>query len=246
MAASSAGATTVPSKKALTIGLGTAFALAVLIAGLLLAFALYQRRRFVRARSARPRDATGISDWASYLRGRGAYAAVSTGPAHTLETSEASSRLLYPPSSSARSDPWAPNDDLEYKHYDAAAAQHAQVPSTASSIGRTVSSVGVGRNASTVGRSVSAVSSAPGRRARGAGLPTGAMPPAVPGPYVDRAPPEDEDAEDDDDDDGAPLRRAPSSGILFVVHPMDDGDGVSPGASSEFRISSPPAYSERQ
>jgi hypothetical protein len=72
------------------------------------------------------------------------------------------------------------------------------------------------------------------------------MPPAVPGPYVDRAPPEDEDAEDDDDDDGAPLRRAPSSGILFVVHPMDDGDGVSPGASSEFRISSPPAYSERQ
>jgi hypothetical protein len=236
MAASSAGATTVPSKKALTIGLGTAFALA----GLLLAFALYQRRRFVRARSARPRDATGISDWASYLRGRGAYAAVSTGPAHALETSEASSRLLYPPSSSARSDPWAPNDDLEYKHYDAAAAQHAQVPSTASSVGRTVSSAGVGRTASTVGRSVSAVSSAPGRRARGAGLPTGAMPPAVPGPYVDRAPPEDEDCA------CAPLRRTPSSGILFVVHPMDDGDGISPGASSEFRISSPPAYSERQ
>jgi hypothetical protein len=66
------------------------------------------------------------------------------------------------------------------------------------------------------------------------------MPPAVPGPYVDRAPPEDEDCA------CAPLRRTPSSGILFVVHPMDDGDGISPGASSEFRISSPPAYSERQ
>jgi hypothetical protein len=77
------------------------------------------------------------------------------------------------------------------------------------------------------------------------------MPPAVPGPYIDRAPPEDQDTKDNYDDDntdraGAPLRRAPSSGILFIVHPMDDGDGVSPGASSEFRISSPPAYSERQ
>ncbi|KAJ7333291.1 hypothetical protein DFH08DRAFT_1083755 [Mycena albidolilacea] len=127
MAASSPGATTVPSKKSLTIGLGTAFALAVLIAGLFLAFALYQRRRFVRSRSARLRDVAVISEWASYLLGRGAYAAVSTGPArahaHTLETSEVSSRLLYPPNSSGRSDPWAPNDDLEYKHYDAAAVQ---------------------------------------------------------------------------------------------------------------------------
>jgi hypothetical protein len=214
MAASSAGATTVTSKKALTIGLGTAFALAVLIAGPLLAFVPYQRRRFVRARSARPCDVTVISDHAYAY----AYAAVSTGPAH------AHAHTL---------------DDLEYKHYDAAAVQHAQVPSNASSM---VSSVGVGRNASTVGRSVSTVSSAPGRRARGAGLPTGAMPPAVPGPYVDRAPPEDEDADDDVSDAdraGAPLSRAPSSGFLFVVHPMDDDDGVSPGVS-------PPACSERQ
>ncbi|KAJ7800786.1 hypothetical protein B0H14DRAFT_3784775 [Mycena olivaceomarginata] len=220
MAASSAGATTIPSKKALTIGLGTAFALAVLIAGLLLAFALYQRRRFVRARSARPRDATGISDWASYLRGPRRLRRRLHRPRARARDLRGVVPAALPPSSSGRSDPWAPNDDLEYKHYDAAAAQHAQVPSSASSMGRTVSSAGVGRNASTVGRSVSAVSSAPGRRARGAGLPTGAMPPAVPGPYVDRAPPEDEDAEDDDDDDdadraGAPLRRAPSAGILF-------------------------------
>jgi hypothetical protein len=48
----------------------------------------------------------------------GAYATISTDPAHMLETSEVSSWLLYPLSSSRHSDPWVPNTDLEYKHYD--------------------------------------------------------------------------------------------------------------------------------
>jgi hypothetical protein len=191
-----------------TIGLATAFAVAVFIAGVLFAFAFYQRRRHLRARNARPKSI--FDDWGSYMRGRGRYAPVANAGAHTLETSDvSSSRLLYPPSSVGRSDPWAP-EDVEYHYF--SGSSHAQVPSNASSA---ASSRRVGER------------------------PAGAMPPVVPGPYIDREPPEDGDGTASG---GAALSRAPSH-ILFVVHPVDSGD--SPGAESEFRISSPPAYTER-
>ncbi|KAJ7673998.1 hypothetical protein DFH06DRAFT_752458 [Mycena polygramma] len=196
LSASSAGPSTIPSNnRSLAIGLGSAFGLAVFIAGALLVFAFYQRRRALRARSARPQS--GLSDWNSYMRGRGRYAPVAV--AHTLESSDASSRLLYPPSSSGygNTDPWAPEDE------------HGG------------------------GYMPASVSSSRSQR-----RPPGAMLPAVPGPYVDRLPPEDEDG----DAAGASLNRAPSSHeILFSVHPMD-----SPGAESDFRISGPPAYEERE
>ncbi|KAJ6526806.1 hypothetical protein B0H19DRAFT_1275641 [Mycena capillaripes] len=218
LAASSAGSSIIPTNpKALTIGLATAFGLAVFIAGALVAFAFYQRRRHVRARSARKQSM--LDDWGSYMRGRGRYAPVATARAHTLETSDASSsRLLYPPST-GRSDPWAP-EDVEYQHFSggtSGATSHMYIPSNASSASSS-------------------------RRP-----PPGAMLPAVPGPYMDRVP-DDEDEDEDEDEDGgvrrgAALSRAPSSNILFIVHPIEDVD--SPGATSEFRISSPPAYSER-
>ncbi|KAK7052614.1 hypothetical protein R3P38DRAFT_2502027 [Favolaschia claudopus] len=230
LAASSADASSIPSNRnALTVGLATALGLSVFVAAILLAFGVWQRRRFKRARSARPTTTT-ISDWGSYLRGtRGAYAAVSTaGPGHGLEMSDASSsRLLY----SEPTDPWAPKDAVDYSSHPSASSN-----ATASSVGRTPS---------TMGRSVAR--SQPSSSTSGA-LPVGAMPPVVPGPYVDRVPPElkDDDEEDDDDPgEGAPLSRAPSSGILFVVRPVND-PVTSPGGQSEFRISSPaPPYSER-
>ncbi|KAJ7042250.1 hypothetical protein C8F04DRAFT_97215 [Mycena alexandri] len=120
MSASSAGASVIPSRSALTIGLATAFSLTVFFAAMFLAFALYQRRRFRRARSARP---TVLDDWGSTERGRGGYAAVSTGGGHGVEMSNASSGLIsaYAPSSGL-SNPWEPGD-----------SHHAQAPSNASS-----------------------------------------------------------------------------------------------------------------
>ncbi|KAF7378149.1 hypothetical protein MSAN_00239400 [Mycena sanguinolenta] len=255
LAAASSGTSTIPSNhKALTVGLGTAFGLAVLIALLLMAVAVYQRRRYKQARSARPKTPnTVLSDWGSYMRGRGTYAPVSTGAAaHGLEMSESdSSRLLYPPSS-GRSDPWAP-EDAEYEYF----SGPASVPSTAMTRNASAS-------ASTMGRSVSLVSS-PNRHA----LPAGAMSPVIPRPYADRAPQEPEPDDNEDtvldtplmiartssagvqsvlnrnttvNSTATSLTRAPSAGIMFVVHPVDDPN--TPGAESEFRISSPPAYSE--
>ncbi|KAJ6480383.1 hypothetical protein C8R45DRAFT_1100961 [Mycena sanguinolenta] len=251
MAASSAGTSTIPSNhKALTVGLGTAFGLAVFVAILLMVVAFYQRRRYKQARSARPKTPnTVLSDWGSYMRGRGTYAAVSTGAAaHGLEMSESdSSRLLYP-SSSGRSVPWAP-EDAQYEYF----SGPSSAPST--SIARNASA-----SASMVGRSASSVSSSNFHA-----LPAGAMSPVIPGPYVDRAPQEPQQDDNDDTTVNTPLMiartpsagiqmlnrsttvnstatSAPSAGIMFVVHPVDDPN--TPGAASEFRISSPPAYSE--
>ncbi|KAJ7150514.1 hypothetical protein C8R43DRAFT_1191793 [Mycena crocata] len=211
LSSSSAGASMVPNRKnGLTIGLATVFALTVVIAAVLLGFAYYNRRRERRARSARPKSL--IDDWGSMQHGRGAYAALPRGRSHPLEMSDASSSLLlstYP----TLSDPWEP-DDAQYQDLMAA---HTQRPSEASH-----------------GSSASPYSRLPNT----AGLPPGAMSPAVPGPYMDRAPP---------DDDGAQsmgLSRAPSSHVLAPSHTPQDGE-ITPGPQDGMRISSPPAYSER-
>ncbi|KAJ7708119.1 hypothetical protein B0H17DRAFT_971690 [Mycena rosella] len=206
LSASSAGASTIPSNHSgLTIGLATALALSVVVAAALFAFAYYQRRRHRKVRSVRPRPI--LDDWSSEQRGRGAYAAV-TG--HALDVSDASSSNLlnmsvYP--ASGLSDPWEPGD-VQYQGFTASSQGQASEGSSVSSHGRV-------------------------RYA--AELPPGAMPAAVPGPYMDRAPP--------DDDEGPALNRAPSSRPLLSSHHLEDGETTP--VLDGIRISSPPPYSAR-
>ncbi|KAJ7143902.1 hypothetical protein C8R44DRAFT_973709 [Mycena epipterygia] len=103
-AASSAGTSTISSHHALAIGLGTAFGLTVFIAGALLLFTLYQRRR-QRQPHSKSKTTVIADDWGSAQRGR--YASVSKGPP-TLEISDVSSPLF---STYPFADPWEVDDE---------------------------------------------------------------------------------------------------------------------------------------
>ncbi|KAJ7474915.1 hypothetical protein FB451DRAFT_1465156 [Mycena latifolia] len=202
LAASSAGTSVVPSSHK-GLTIGLATALALSV---VVAAALFGFAWFQRRRHGKARSARPrpvFSDWGSTQRGRGTYAAVDGGGAHALEMSDSSSSGLL--------NTYPPTAGLS----------DPWEPQGSSAASRMPSSVSQGSSVSSYGRVRYA-----------AELPPGAMPAAVPGPYIDRVPP-------DHDEGPLLLTRAAVSEPLLSSDPIEDGEwnGV--------RISSPPAYSPR-